>query len=201
MGPITKNKERLNEKLEKEYGDFLKSLEEMEPKEIIKASYEKVMKEDVLYAMEENDLTDDQVSALLESQSPLEDIYQQWLKMDCSYMSDLKECIFDHASRLAEKKGGEKMSDGRDELYFEIVEQIGVIAKYPTGWRKEFNLVSWNGNEPRYDIRDWSPDHAHMSRGVTLSKEEMNRFKEIIKEREAKEIAKPKHRKEKDHER
>ena len=201
MGAISEIKEKLKEKLEEEYGDFLKSLEEMEPKEIIKASYEKVMKEDILYAMEENDLTGDQAEALLESQNPLEDIYQQWLKMDCSYMSDLKECIFDHASKLAEKEGGEKMSDERNKIFFEIVERIGVISKYPTGWRKEFNLVSWNGNEPRYDIRDWSPDYEHMSRGVSLSKEEMNMLKEIIKEREAKEIAKPKHRKEKDHER
>lgn len=187
--------------MEEEYGIFLKHLENMEPKEIIKASYEKVMKEDILYAMEENNLAGDQVEALLELQNPLEDIYQQWLKMDCSYMSDLKECILDHASRLAEKEGGEKMANGRDELYFEIVERIGVIAKYHTGWKKEMNLVSWNGNEPRYDIRDWAPDYKHMSRGVSLSKEEMNRLKEIIQEREAKEIAKPKHKKEKDYER
>lgn len=59
------------------------------------------------------------------------------------------------------------------EITFEIVEKIGVIAKYQTGWTKEINLVSWNGSEPKYDIRDWSPDHERMSRGVTLREDEL----------------------------
>ncbi|MEI3503270.1 MAG: PC4/YdbC family ssDNA-binding protein [Anaerovoracaceae bacterium] len=46
-------------------------------------------------------------------------------------------------------------------------------ATYPTGWRKELNLVSWNGGAPKYDIRDWDPDHERMSRGITLHEKEM----------------------------
>ena len=45
------------------------------------------------------------------------------------------------------------------QITFEIVEKIGVITEYPTGWNREINIVSWNGNEPKYDIREWSPDH------------------------------------------
>jgi len=37
---------------------------------------------------------------------------------------------------------------------------------------KELNLVAWNGRSPKYDIRDWSPDHEKMGKGVTLSSEE-----------------------------
>ncbi|MBP3199255.1 MAG: hypothetical protein J6N21_19970, partial [Butyrivibrio sp.] len=40
------------------------------------------------------------------------------------------------------------------------------------GWRKELNLISWNEAEPKYDIRDWAPDHEKMGKGITLTKEE-----------------------------
>ena len=57
------------------------------------------------------------------------------------------------------------------QITFEIVEKIGVITEYPTGWNREINIVSWNGNEPKYDIREWSPDHEKMSRGITLKED------------------------------
>ncbi len=69
------------------------------------------------------------------------------------------------------------------EISFEITEKIGVISSYSTGWSKELNLVSWNGGTPKYDIRDWSPDHAHMSRGVTLHEKEMRLVIELLRNR------------------
>ena len=60
----------------------------------------------------------------------------------------------------------------RNEIVFEIKRHIGTITAYPTGWKKELNLVAWNENNPKYDLRDWDPDHKHMSRGVTLHKDE-----------------------------
>ena len=42
----------------------------------------------------------------------------------------------------------------RDEITFETVEHVGVISVYPTGWKKELNVVSWNGGNPKYDVRD-----------------------------------------------
>ena len=59
-----------------------------------------------------------------------------------------------------------------DDFSFEIKEHIGVIGTYSTGWKKEINLVEWNGNPAKVDIRDWDPKHEHMSRGVTLRHEE-----------------------------
>lgn len=59
-----------------------------------------------------------------------------------------------------------------DDFSFEIKEHIGVIGTYPTGWKKEINLVEWNGNPAKLDIRDWDPRHEHMSRGITLRREE-----------------------------
>lgn len=64
---------------------------------------------------------------------------------------------------------------------YEIVEHIGVLSENPKGWRKELNKVSWNGGAPKYDIRDWAPEHEKMGKGVTLSDEELEKLKELIK--------------------
>ena len=73
--------------------------------------------------------------------------------------------------------------NARTEIEFEITEKIGVIKAYPTGWNKELNLVAWNGNPAKYDIRDWSPGHEHMSRGVTLHPDEMRKVLKLLDER------------------
>lgn len=65
---------------------------------------------------------------------------------------------------------------------FEITERIGVISESPTGWTKELNKVSWNDTEPKWDIREWSPERDKMSKGVTLSDEEMAKLMNIIGE-------------------
>ena len=66
------------------------------------------------------------------------------------------------------------------ELKYEIVEHLGVISENAKGWTKELNLVSWNDREPKYDIRDWAPEHAKMGKGITLSAEEAASLKEIL---------------------
>jgi len=77
------------------------------------------------------------------------------------------------------KKGNEDM----DNIYYEITENIGTISEYQTGWKKELNLVKWNGaNEPKFDIRDWNPDHDHMSRGITLHKEEAHALYSLLRD-------------------
>ncbi len=58
------------------------------------------------------------------------------------------------------------------EFKYEIIEEIGVISENEKGWRKELNLISWNEGEPKYDIRDWAPNHEKMGKGVTLTAEE-----------------------------
>lgn len=68
---------------------------------------------------------------------------------------------------------------------FEIKETIEVLSSSNrTGWNRELNIVSWNGNKPKYDIRDWSPDHSKMGKGISLSSEELNILKEVLSELE-----------------
>jgi hypothetical protein len=66
------------------------------------------------------------------------------------------------------------------EIKYEIIKQIGVLSKAGSGWAKELNLISWNDREPKYDLRDWSPDREKMGKGVTLSKEELSALKELL---------------------
>ena len=62
----------------------------------------------------------------------------------------------------------------------EIRESLGVISENKSGWTKELNLISWNGANPKYDIREWAPDHARMGRGLTFTQEEMNLVKDML---------------------
>jgi len=70
------------------------------------------------------------------------------------------------------------------EITFEITKHIGVLSTSAKGWTKELNLVSWNGREAKYDIRDWSPEHETMSKGITLSDEEITELKALLGETE-----------------
>ena len=68
------------------------------------------------------------------------------------------------------------------EIKFEITKHIGVLSESAKGWTKELNLVSWNEREPKYDIREWSPEHDKMGKGVTLSAEEIDILKNLLRE-------------------
>lgn len=66
------------------------------------------------------------------------------------------------------------------EIKFEIVQNIGVLSENNKGWKKELNLVKWNGANAKYDIREWAPDHSKMGKGVTLSNDEFENLKQLI---------------------
>ena len=60
----------------------------------------------------------------------------------------------------------------RDEVICDVVERLGVLSTSDAGWTKELNRVSWNGGDPEFDIRTWSPDREKFTRGITLNEEE-----------------------------
>jgi len=66
------------------------------------------------------------------------------------------------------------------EIKYEIISNIGVVSKQPSGWKKELNRISWNGGDPKYDLRDWAPEHDKMGKGVTLSEDELRILKTIL---------------------
>jgi len=67
-----------------------------------------------------------------------------------------------------------------ESIQFDIVEHFGVLSSEKSGWQKELNLVSWNTRAPKYDIRDWAPDHQKMGKGITLSEDEAKNLAELL---------------------
>ena len=68
------------------------------------------------------------------------------------------------------------------EFKYEIKEERGVVSETGKGWTRELNLISWNDGAPKYDIRDWAPDHVKMGKGMSLTKEELENLYELIGE-------------------
>ena len=66
------------------------------------------------------------------------------------------------------------------DVKYEIKETVGTLSESSKGWSKELNLISWNGREPKYDLRDWAPDHTKMRKGVTLSVEELKKLRDLL---------------------
>lgn len=67
-----------------------------------------------------------------------------------------------------------------DQVFFTMVEQMGVLSMHDSGWNREVNIVAWNGRPAKIDIRDWSPGHKRMSKGITLTEEEALRMSQIL---------------------
>ena len=68
------------------------------------------------------------------------------------------------------------------EFEYEVVKTYGSLSESDKGWKKEIKLISWNNREPKYDIREWSPDGEKMGKGVTLSREEIENLKKLLDE-------------------
>ncbi len=68
------------------------------------------------------------------------------------------------------------------DINYEIIETVGTLSKSTKGWAKELNLISWNSRDPKYDLRDWAPEHEKMGKGVTLTKEELKKLRNILNE-------------------
>lgn len=72
------------------------------------------------------------------------------------------------------------MASDKGDFKYEIINQLGVVSEGTKGWKKEFNRVSWNGGEPKYDIRDWDEGHEKMGKGVTLTERELRALKKLL---------------------
>lgn len=70
------------------------------------------------------------------------------------------------------------------EFEFEVVEHIGIVAEHGNGYQKQLNLVSFGGNEPKYDLRTWGKADEEgkrkMMKGITMTKEELKELKKLL---------------------
>lgn len=58
------------------------------------------------------------------------------------------------------------------DITYDVRQTLGVLSNTGNGWKKELNIISWNGREPKLDIREWNSDRTKMKKGITLSKNE-----------------------------
>ena len=62
------------------------------------------------------------------------------------------------------------------DIKFEIKEELGTLSERAKGWKKELNL----GAAPKYDLRDWAPEHEKMGKGITLSADEVQELYKLL---------------------
>ena len=63
------------------------------------------------------------------------------------------------------------------DIKYEIKKKLGIISENGK-WKKEINIISWNGYDGKYDVRSWGEDHEKMGKGITLTREEA---KELVR--------------------
>ncbi len=83
---------------------------------------------------------------------------------------------------------GQVVRDRDGEFSFKVVHHLGVYGRSAKGWTKEANVIEWNGNRAKLDLREWDPEHTRMSRGITLHKQEMLYLLQILLKNYGKEL-------------
>ena len=92
------------EKMTAEQDKFRDWLKSQPPEEVLNHAYEYTIREDIVMAMEELELTDTQAQALLESPSPLADVYRYFEKLETGYMDVIRDSIENRADDVCRAK-------------------------------------------------------------------------------------------------
>lgn len=66
------------------------------------------------------------------------------------------------------------------KITYTIQDVLGDLSVATNGWKKELTYTSWNNRDEKFDLRSWNPDHSAMTKGITLTKEEILKLKEIL---------------------
>lgn len=78
------------DKMSDEFREFSEWLMCLPRREIFNHAFEYTVKQDILYAMENSTMTDEECRALLSAESPLSDIYGHYCKLETGYMDDIR---------------------------------------------------------------------------------------------------------------
>ena len=97
-----KMNQALYDKMATEQGEYRDWLLTQTPEEILNHAYEYAMRADILMEMEELSLSAPMAAALLESPSPLADVYKDFRDMETGHMDHIRECIEGRAESLLE---------------------------------------------------------------------------------------------------
>ena len=80
------------------------------------------------------------------------------------------------------KKFGSIVANHNINLELHEGEILSLLGENGSGYTKEANFVSWNGNDAKLDIRIWYPGHERCGKGVTLTEDEGRNLYEALKE-------------------
>ena len=70
----------------------------------------------------------------------------------------------------------------KDDVTFEVVEEVGIIADRGKGGQVRIDYAAWNGNQPKYEIRIWKDKDGQSSptKGIGLTGEELIALGKLI---------------------
>lgn len=68
-----------------------------------------------------------------------------------------------------------------ENFRYEVKKHIATLSQTEDGrFTKEVNLISYNGAEPKLDIRKWDRENDKMQKGVTLNEAEVSALKACL---------------------
>ena len=94
----------LYEKMKAEQDKYRDWLLTQEPAEILNHTYEYTMREDIVMAMEELELTPKQAKALLKSPCPLDDVYKEFRDREVEHMNTIRDSIETRANQVMKRE-------------------------------------------------------------------------------------------------
>lgn len=72
------------------------------------------------------------------------------------------------------------MANNNSNFTFNIVQHLATLSDSNASWPLELNLVSFNDDPVKYDLRKWNKRHDRMSKGISLTKEELKNLKQVL---------------------
>lgn len=63
---------------------------------------------------------------------------------------------------------------------FEIYKVLGTLSENKDGWKKQLTCTSWGRYNPKFDLRSWDVEYQGMTKGITLTLEEIIALRDIL---------------------
>lgn len=94
----------LYDKMKAEQDKYREWLLSQSPSEILNHTYEYTMREDIVMAMEDLELTPKQAKALLKSPSPLADVFEEFKDRETEHMDTIRDSIETRANEVIKRE-------------------------------------------------------------------------------------------------
>ncbi len=112
----------LSEEMRAEQDKFREWLESQTAVEALKHAYEYIIREDILIALTDSDLSQTQVKALLQNSCTLDDIYKDWDKQETGFMQDIRDTIEERANIFIKQEQEKLMQYANVPVYNQTYE-------------------------------------------------------------------------------